>query len=281
MFLQQSHIAYVELMGKKYFINERNIKIMYSGWMDILKGKKKLSGFTLIELSIVLVIISLIVGGIVGGKALIDAAEIQNIIRKSNEYKVAINAFELQYDYLPGDLPTMNEYFPSCIGYTGNPCNGNGNRQIHNVSIHLSDENLRFWQALSLSEILPHSYSGHRLSNGGTFFVIDWNLPGVDYFEGKANWWAGYSSYYGKSGNRLRISNLLTFTGGDRGNGGPLMTPKIAKRIDIKADDGQASKGMVVGTSGDVWYFTGCVDGNNDWLLSSESDQCILHWWLN
>jgi len=52
----------------------------------------------------VLIIISLIVGGIVGGKSLIESAEVQSISREINKNLTAINSFSLQYDGLPGDF---------------------------------------------------------------------------------------------------------------------------------------------------------------------------------
>ena len=54
-------------------------------------------GFTLIELSIVLVIIGLIVGGVLVGQNLIKAAEIRNQIKQMQEYQIAFNTFRTKY----------------------------------------------------------------------------------------------------------------------------------------------------------------------------------------
>ncbi len=62
-------------------------------------------GFTLIELSIVLVIIGLLVGGILVGRALIHAAEVRAQIAQIEKYNTAANTFRLKYGGLPGDLP--------------------------------------------------------------------------------------------------------------------------------------------------------------------------------
>ena len=63
------------------------------------------AGFTLIELSIVLVVIGLIVGGILVGQDLIKAAEVRAQIGQINEYNTAVNTFRGKYGYLPGDIP--------------------------------------------------------------------------------------------------------------------------------------------------------------------------------
>jgi prepilin-type N-terminal cleavage/methylation domain-containing protein len=63
------------------------------------------SGFTLIELSIALVIIGLIVGGVLVGRDLIKAAEVRATITQIEKYNSAANTFYGKYGYLPGDIP--------------------------------------------------------------------------------------------------------------------------------------------------------------------------------
>jgi len=60
-------------------------------------------GFTLIEMSIVLVIIGLIVGGILVGQDLIHAAEVPAQITQIEKYNQAVNTFRGKYGDLPGD----------------------------------------------------------------------------------------------------------------------------------------------------------------------------------
>jgi prepilin-type N-terminal cleavage/methylation domain-containing protein len=62
------------------------------------------SGFTLVEIAIVLVIIGLIVGAILVGRDLIEAAKINAQIAQINSYNTAVHAFESRYDALPGDI---------------------------------------------------------------------------------------------------------------------------------------------------------------------------------
>jgi prepilin-type N-terminal cleavage/methylation domain-containing protein len=65
---------------------------------------KPVSGFTLIELSIVLVIIGLIVGGVLVGQDLIRAAEIRAQISQIEKFNTATNTFYGKFSALPGDM---------------------------------------------------------------------------------------------------------------------------------------------------------------------------------
>ena len=60
--------------------------------------------FSLIELSIVLIIISLLVAGIIGGKSLVDGAKVYTTISELRKFKQEIYSFKLLKNRLPGDL---------------------------------------------------------------------------------------------------------------------------------------------------------------------------------
>lgn len=61
-------------------------------------------GFTLIEMSVVLVIIGLIVGGVLAGRSLIEQACERAQITQIERYRTATNTFYGKYNALPGDL---------------------------------------------------------------------------------------------------------------------------------------------------------------------------------
>lgn len=69
--------------------------------------KPENKGFTLIELSIVLVIIGLLVGAVLVGKDLISASEVRAQIAQIEKYNTAVKTFRLKYGYLPGDIPSQ------------------------------------------------------------------------------------------------------------------------------------------------------------------------------
>lgn len=66
----------------------------------------KKSAFSLIELSIVLIIIGLLIAGVTGGASLIKSSELRAAISEARGYAVAVNGFFAQYNALPGDYTT-------------------------------------------------------------------------------------------------------------------------------------------------------------------------------
>ena len=58
-------------------------------------------GFTLLELSIVIVVIGLIVAGISAGQSLVRQASLKSLISERDQYTTAVNTYKLQYNALP------------------------------------------------------------------------------------------------------------------------------------------------------------------------------------
>ena len=74
------------------------------------------AGFTLIELSIVLVIIGLVVGGIFVGKELVRASQLNSVLRDLDKYNSAVLTFKDKYGHLPGDIPNATQFWGSAGG---------------------------------------------------------------------------------------------------------------------------------------------------------------------
>jgi len=71
------------------------------------------SGFSLVELSIVLVILGLLTGGILGGQALIRAAELRAVTTEYDRWVTATRTFQDKYFALPGDMTNATAFWGS------------------------------------------------------------------------------------------------------------------------------------------------------------------------
>lgn len=156
-------------------------------------------GFTLVEISVVMVIIALIVGGILVARELIRQAEVRSVTADTQKIQSAIYAFQKKYDYWPGDFPRAQTYWGThsegCpVSTIINPtpqsttCNGDGNGKLNppagghvcTTSITGSSyeqEPYRLWQHLSNAEMYPGLYTGVHGPGGILHGVPGTNIP--------------------------------------------------------------------------------------------------------
>src|SRR6476659_9573614 len=85
---------------------------------------KRQSGFTLIEIAIVLVIIGLLLGGVLKGQELITGARVRNLIQQQDGVKAAYFGFLDRFRALPGDYANATTTITGVVASSG--C-GNGN----------------------------------------------------------------------------------------------------------------------------------------------------------
>jgi prepilin-type N-terminal cleavage/methylation domain-containing protein len=114
----------------------------------------KQSGFTLIEIAIVLVIIGLLLGGILKGQELINSAKVKNLAQDFRAIPVYIYGYQDKFKALPGDDKAATTHL------TGADNNGNGNGIIEGKYIPAAisgpgSETLNFWQHVRLAVLAP------------------------------------------------------------------------------------------------------------------------------
>jgi prepilin-type N-terminal cleavage/methylation domain-containing protein len=119
--------------------------------------RTKQTGFTLIEIAIVLVIIGLLLGGVLKGQELITSARVRNIIQNQDGVKAAYFGFLDRYRALPGDYSAAKANIPNCAACK----DGDNNGQIL-VSTSGADtgtlESISVWEHLSKAGFITGSY---------------------------------------------------------------------------------------------------------------------------
>ena len=253
----------------------------------------KTQAFTLVELSIVLVILGLLTGGILAGQSLIRAAELRSITTEYQRYQAAIQSFRDRYQALPGDMKNATLFWgaatcPTTAGTGTATCDGNGNGQINTApAADRFGEMFTFWQHLANAGLIEGSYSGmsgsgssvyvhipginsprSRLSNSG------WNVESLGNFAGNPNLFA--YNY----GHNMALGAAVA----DFWSKGDNISPQEAWNIDMKLDDGKPGTGKVFVKNWDI-----CTDAatngsatqsdriNAQYLLGETGILCSLY----
>jgi prepilin-type N-terminal cleavage/methylation domain-containing protein len=231
-------------------------------------SSNKLTGFTLIEISIVLIIIGLIVGGILVGRDLIAAAEIRAQITQIEKFNTAANTFRVKFGQFPGDIngPNATAFGLAPRGIYQGEGDGNniieGNRAdaVWASGGWLQDggETQMFWYDLSTQNLIEGNYTSGSSTVAPVTPINASSTPSIDtYFPpakiGKTNHifvhsYGGQNYYYLAAATVQGAPNngvlTNTFT----------LTPREALNIDSKVDDGFPQSGRVLAqmTSG-IW----------------------------
>lgn len=247
-------------------------------------------GFSLVELSIVLVILGLLVGGILGGQSLIKAAEMRNIPTEMSKWQTAGNAFRTKYNALPGDFKDATKFWnpaASCPPAPGDPdlltttCDGNGDGNIGNPPAQYY-EMVLFWQHLSQAGLVDGSYTGIPGDGHVREHTPGINSPASKFPNG--GWSITYFSGGSVNQYAMDYGNAFIF-GAERATyptTGKLLTPEQAWNIDTKMDDGLPAKGNVIAH----WLVNECSAADNGthtntnheahYRLEDETPQCSL-----
>ena len=116
--------------------------------------KSQQSGFTLVEIAIVLVIIGLLLGGVLKGQELINSAKVKNL---ANDFRVVptyIYAFQDKFKALPGDdAQIVNHVSGATLATTPAGTQGNGVINGNWNSTTNTDESRLFWQHVRLANL--------------------------------------------------------------------------------------------------------------------------------
>ncbi len=209
------------------------------------------SGFTLIELSIVLVIIGLIAGGVLVGQDMIKAAQVRNTTSQLASYNTAANTFRDKYGALPGDLTPARATQYNLQTRAGTAGRGDGNGVLEGGAAGLnsaSGETILFWRDLSDVSLLPQSFST-AIDGAITSPTAASLLPATKMRESTYVHifpWNGRNWFY--VGSAESISNITAGGGGviTVGNG---LSVNEANQVDVKTDDGVPSTGGTVAIS--------------------------------
>ncbi len=213
------------------------------------------SGFTLIEIAIVLVIIGLLLGGVLKGQELITSARVRNLIATQDGVKAAFFGFQDRYRAFPGD------YSQAIANINGATVDGDGDGRVELAgSGTATREDIAVWEHLSRAGFINGSYTYGVAPSPATNAISPYTVP-MQLIN---------DAVYADSAAAVAKHNVKT---------GNQVPGDIIAELDRKIDDGDALRGSFrfsdyapggnapvgVGschTAGGQWIVTGSVSAN-------------------
>jgi prepilin-type N-terminal cleavage/methylation domain-containing protein len=194
---------------------------------------KQQSGFTLVEIAIVLVIIGLLLGGVLKGQELINSAKVKNFATDFRNIPLFIYGYQDKYKAIPGDdsavatthLGANVGGIPVVLATTGGTV-GNGALEGAWNSTVQTDETVLFWQHVRLAGLAAGPTTAPANAAAVPAFLPRNAEGGVIGITGGAN-----TPVTGLTGSYIVCSaNILG---------------KFAKQLDLTMDDGGPATGSV------------------------------------
>ena len=211
--------------------------------------RTKQSGFTLIEIAIVLVIIGLLLGGVLKGQELINSAKVKNLATDFRNIPLYFYGYQDRFKALPGDDARVVANLTGATLAT-TPTSKQGNGVIDGVwnSATTTDESLLFWQHVRLAGL-----AAGPTSTGDANYILR-NSDG------------------GRIGVQSNVG-FLTITGPGTAMSGSYIIcsdgilGSYVKQLDTTLDDRETSTGslraIVSGDTGDAVTSAAIVDANS------------------
>ena len=179
--------------------------------------RQKQTGFTLIEIAIVLVIIGLLLGGVLKGQELITSARVRNLISQQDGVKAAFFGFQDRFRAYPGDYTGATANIPAISTAACGGGNGNGNGRID-----AGNEATLAWEHLSKAGFIAGSYTCAATPSVNTTPVNPYGMFLQVIYDG----------VYG-AGSSPQRHNVKT---------GPQIPVELMFQMDQKIDDGDPKR---------------------------------------
>ncbi len=188
--------------------------------------KSRQTGFTLVEIAIVLVIIGLLLGGVLKGQELINSAKVKNLANDFRNIPIYIYGYQDRFRALPGDDARVATHLTGAtLASSGGGAVGDGVLNGAWFSGTNTEETFLFWQHVRLAGFAPGTTDissvnyTPRNAEGGRIGVTGANNPPITGLRG---------TYFICSGN---------------------ISGQFARQLDLMMDDSNPTTGSMMTTA--------------------------------
>jgi prepilin-type N-terminal cleavage/methylation domain-containing protein len=255
--------------------------------INLRPNKRNKQGFTLVELSIVMVIVGLLIGGVLMAQSLIESSQINAQAQQIQQFDAGVMSFKSKYKYLPGDAPAFGGDGNNAIEGLNSKTGWGGN-----VTVHLGEVS-NFWAQLFPGKYAPGTYTTGGTQVIDTVIIIGANKTSPVPKIGRKNS-AIIATTHGSGGvssanntdNYYTIVNLdNSWTDGfyrfaNSVNGNRAYKAIELQALDKKIDDGLANSGYVLSGSWVTGWgapaltpYNNCSSGSG-YLINNNTYQC-------
>ena len=186
--------------------------------------KRKQTGFTLIEIAIVLVIIGLLLGGVLKGQELINSAKVKNLATDFKNIPVYIYGYQDKFRALPGDDGAAASHVPNATVASTNGTLNNGVIEGAWDTVTTTDETQKFWEHIRLAGLVTGPTTGDMLPTNSVNGAIGITNSGTNNPDPAV------------AASEIKGSYIICSAS---------ILGKYAKQLDIQMDDGAPTTGSM------------------------------------
>ena len=228
--------------------------------------KRNQSGFTLVEIAIVLVVIGLLLGGILKGQQLINSARVRNLADQNSGVQAAYYGFVDRFRNLPGDMLCTLAVTNVGAAVTPNDCattnvGGDANGRIDTVT-----EAGAVWAHLSVAGFLTGTYAGITPSTATYISGVATGQIPPNAFQGPIL--LAHTADYLQGDIRGTITRLAYSFGGN-------IPVPLLRDLDQKLDDGVAGSGVMRSAAETSNGTAGVFGTITDYAIGASGEDCV------
>jgi prepilin-type N-terminal cleavage/methylation domain-containing protein len=236
------------------------------------------SGFTLIELAIVLTIVAILIAGVLQGDRLVSSFRVASTVSYFEKYKAAYDEFQKKYMALPGDLEDASNIISSAVTSSSGSL---GDNKIDYSSNNT--EQFAAWQQMAAAQLIQGGYSGTGTQTSYNTGSTNTNIPSGPHQQ------SGFRIYYDSTAETHFISYTRFQAGCNSANNCEtvgVLQPSDSILVDKKMDDGIPNTGKILAVDGNslstsnVLSALNCENGSA-YALTVVDKACLLKYSLD